>query len=95
MVAETIPRADADSIPFRRITRYALYALVIVAAGRVAAAIAVGAVDLVVTALWLVFEGLISPELRRSVLSHLGESIRAFTLLTAAGVFLSQFEPNG
>ena len=80
-----------ESIPILRIARYACYALTVYAAGLICATIAVGVLD-VVTAPIHQFFGPVVGELWWESLEFVREAIRAFVLLVALGVFLTQFE---
>ena len=85
-------RAEVATIPTRRIVRYALYALVVVAAGWITIAVINFVVGLGVAALSLVLDAVSLVELHRATRRSVTESIRLFSYLVAAGVFLSQFE---
>ena len=85
-------RAEAASIPLRRIVRYAFYALAVALVGWVAAGGVRVVADLLYFALLFVFEGDVLRNVHRTVVGPTRRAIRLFSLLVAVGVFLSQFE---
>lgn len=91
MVPDTV-RDDLASIPTRRIVRYALYALAVVALGPIAVEAAFFVFDLAQYPLYFLPVGSIDGWLYDHVLLPLTDVIQLFSYLLAAGVFLSQFE---
>ncbi|MDS0258484.1 hypothetical protein NDI56_03550 [Haloarcula sp. S1CR25-12] len=82
--------APDEPIPLARIARYSLYAVAIFAAGTLCAGFVASLVRLVGVSLY----GVVTP-LGRPVLDAVlpvRDGIRAFALLVAVGVFLTQFE---
>jgi hypothetical protein len=77
-----------ESLPYRRIARFALYGLAVLAVGFVAELVVVGLLELVGNVLLLDILGGLWFRTVRSV----DDVITAFTALFALGVFLTQFE---
>lgn len=80
-----------ESLPYRRIARFALYGLAVLAVGFVAELVAVGLLELVGD---VVFAGgfFILDELWFRVVRLLDDAITAFYVLFALGVVLTQVE---
>ena len=82
-----------EQLPIRRIARYALYALAVVAGGIVVAAVVGELLLLFRFPMYAVSEGLARTYADLVVLLRRG--VRAFAVLVALGVFMTQFEFDG